>query len=189
MGPAGDPYKVLGVTPEVSDGELRRAYRALVKRHHPDHNSGSPESSARFAQIQEAYASVARAREAAGPSPNRAAGRSHPSRGSEPATRAAGQDPGIEQRIADLERELAATRAAGRKARPTGPMRSATAGGAYAQPPKPTPEDLGHYETDDSFTSIIDDAAAGLGERLKGARRGALSRRLTDLFGGNHEEQ
>jgi DnaJ domain len=172
MSPAGDPYAVLGLAPEASDGELRRVYRALVKRHHPDHNGSSPESSARFAQIQEAYASVLRARQEAGPS--------------RPAARGADRDPGIERRIADLERELAATRAAGRKA---GATPADGAGDAYGQPRRPTPEELGHYETDDSFTSIVDDAAAELGERLKGARRSGLSRRLTDLFGGSREDR
>jgi DnaJ domain len=186
MSPAGDPYAVLGVSPEVSDGELRRVYRALVKRHHPDHNGGSRESSARFAQIQEAYASVARAREEGGRTrPLDPADRGRPS---EPAGRGADRDTGIEQRIVDLERELAAARAAKRKAPPARPPRAA-ADGAHAQRRKPTPEELGHYETDDTLTSIIDDAARGLGERLKGTRRSELSRRLTDLFGGGDEEK
>ncbi len=172
MSAAGtDPYAVLGLTPDVSDGELRRVYRALVKRHHPDHNGGSPESAARFAQVQEAYARVARARQ----SPSSAL----------PTVRAADDDPGIQKRIEDLERELAATRAAQSNARVV-PPRQAAASGAYGQPRKPTPEELGYYETDDSLTSIIDDAAAELGERLKGSSRSELSRRLTDLFGGAH---
>jgi hypothetical protein len=172
---ATDPYAVLGLTAEVSDGELRRVYRALVKRHHPDHNGGSPESTVRFAQIQDAYAQVARARRA-------------PAR-SEPTVRAAEQDPGIETRIADLERELAAARAAQRKARPAGPVRQAAPSGARKQPRRATPHELGYYDTDDSITRIIDDAAAGLGDRLKDARRSELSRRLTDLFGSSHEQK
>jgi hypothetical protein len=167
-GLGGDPYAILGVTPDVSDGELRRVYRALVKRHHPDHNGGSPESTARFAQIQEAYARLARLR--------------NTPTASGPTVRVADDDLGIEQRIADLERELSATRAAARRARPAG---RAAVHGAYQQPPKPTPEELGHYETDDSFTSIIGDAAAGLTEHVKGARRSEFTRRLTDLFGGS----
>jgi len=35
-GPAGDHYAVLGVTPGSSTSEIKAAYRALVKRHHPD---------------------------------------------------------------------------------------------------------------------------------------------------------
>jgi molecular chaperone DnaJ len=31
-----DPYQVLGVNPQASHGEIKAAYRALVKRHHPD---------------------------------------------------------------------------------------------------------------------------------------------------------
>jgi hypothetical protein len=171
----GDPYAVLGLTPEVSDGELRRVYRALVKRHHPDHNAGSPESTMRFAQIQDAYARVARARQAPGLT--------------RPVPRPADEDPGIEKRIADLERELAVTRAAERKVRASPPRPESTASGAYGQPRKPTPEQLGYYETDDNLTSIFDDAAADLGERIKGARRSELSRRLTDLFGGSRGDE
>ena len=32
----GDPYAVLGVTPQASNAEIKAAYRALVKCHHPD---------------------------------------------------------------------------------------------------------------------------------------------------------
>jgi curved DNA-binding protein CbpA len=167
--PGSDPYAVLGVTPQVSDDELRRAYRTLIKRHHPDHNGGSPASTVRFAQIQDAYARVAQARRRAGASGQ--------------ALSAADEDPAIEQRIADLERELAAAKAAERKARAANPTREAAA--SSGPPRRPTPAELGHYETDDSLTRIIDDAAEGLGERLKDARRSKLSRRLTDLFGGS----
>ncbi|MFM7266859.1 MAG: DnaJ domain-containing protein [Cyanobium sp.] len=34
--PASDPYAVLGLTPQASPAEIKAAYRALVKRHHPD---------------------------------------------------------------------------------------------------------------------------------------------------------
>jgi hypothetical protein len=201
--PASDAYAVLGVRPDVSDGELRRVYRGLVQRHHPDHNGGSPESAARFAQIQEAYSVVTRARQGSGgaqsatrtgqqatptsPRPPRT-GPQAPRTGPSP-PRAAAADPGIEKRIADLERELAAARAAGRSAGPARPAREPAASTGSGQPPRPTPEELGHYETDDSFTSIIDDVAAGLGERLKDARRSDLSRRLTDLFGGGSDDE
>src|SRR5437588_11747898 len=53
-----DPYQTLGVSPDVSDAELRTAYRRLVRLHHPDHNGGSVESARRFEAVQEAYTAV-----------------------------------------------------------------------------------------------------------------------------------
>lgn len=36
LSPGGDPYAVLGVSPQASSAEIKAAYRALVKCHHPD---------------------------------------------------------------------------------------------------------------------------------------------------------
>ena len=37
LGPEkGDPYLVLGITPDISTEDLRKAYRRLVREHHPD---------------------------------------------------------------------------------------------------------------------------------------------------------
>jgi curved DNA-binding protein CbpA len=58
MARTGDPYKTLGVSPGVSDADLRAAYRKLVQLHHPDHNGGSAESARRFEEVQEAYARI-----------------------------------------------------------------------------------------------------------------------------------
>ncbi|HEU0152285.1 MAG TPA: DnaJ domain-containing protein [Arenimonas sp.] len=35
-----DPYEVLGLTPDASDGELERAYRRLIAQYHPDRLGG-----------------------------------------------------------------------------------------------------------------------------------------------------
>ena len=37
-----DPYEVLGVSPSDSDETIRAAYKALVKKYHPDNFSDSP---------------------------------------------------------------------------------------------------------------------------------------------------
>ncbi|HBI56242.1 MAG TPA: hypothetical protein DDY38_05415, partial [Firmicutes bacterium] len=54
-----DYYKVLGVSPGAPTEVIRAAYRALMKRHHPD-VGGDPE---RAKEIEEAYRNLALARE------------------------------------------------------------------------------------------------------------------------------
>jgi hypothetical protein len=179
-----DPYAVLGVAHDVSDIELRRVYRGLVKRYHPDHNGGSAESAARFAQIQNAYDQIAhhRAPPQAGPTqqPRATTGSTAAQAGSSSArAQGAPGDPGIEDRIANLEREMAAVREAERRRRAEEQARL-----AREQARRPTPEELGYYTTDDSFTRIIDDAADQFTDRLrKSDARKQFARRLSDLFG------
>lgn len=53
-----DPYKVLGVTPETSDDDVKRAYRELARKYHPDNYVNSPLSDlaeSRMKEINEAY--------------------------------------------------------------------------------------------------------------------------------------
>jgi len=47
-----DPYRTLGVRQDAPESEIKRAYRVLAKRHHPDGGQGSV---ARFLEIQAAY--------------------------------------------------------------------------------------------------------------------------------------
>ncbi len=50
-----DYYKVLGVPENASQDEIRKAYRKLAKKYHPDANADDPESSERFKEVGEAY--------------------------------------------------------------------------------------------------------------------------------------
>ena len=50
-----DFYAVLGVTKDVTDAELKKAYRKLARQHHPDSNPGNAAAEARFKEISEAH--------------------------------------------------------------------------------------------------------------------------------------
>jgi curved DNA-binding protein CbpA len=50
-----DPYKVLGVSPSASDEEIKKAYRTLAKKYHPDLNPGDEVAAQRMNEINAAY--------------------------------------------------------------------------------------------------------------------------------------
>lgn len=56
MAKARDYYEVLGVSRDADDGELKRAYRALALRYHPDHNQNDKAAEERFKEVSAAYA-------------------------------------------------------------------------------------------------------------------------------------
>jgi DnaJ-class molecular chaperone len=57
--PFRDCYQTLGVEPAATAEEIRRAWRRLAKRLHPDRNPGDPLCEQRFKQAQEAYHTLA----------------------------------------------------------------------------------------------------------------------------------
>ncbi len=54
--PESNYYKILGVSKNASDGEIKKAYRKLAMKYHPDHTKGDKNAEAKFKQISEAYA-------------------------------------------------------------------------------------------------------------------------------------
>ena len=51
-----DYYEVLGVDKSADDAALKKAFRQLAKKYHPDMNPGDKEAEQKFKEIQEAYA-------------------------------------------------------------------------------------------------------------------------------------
>ena len=51
-----DYYEVLGVDRNADDAALKKAYRELAKKYHPDMNPGDADAEAKFKEASEAYA-------------------------------------------------------------------------------------------------------------------------------------
>ena len=50
-----DYYEVLGVSKDADDASIKKAYRSLAKKYHPDMNPGDSEAEAKFKEVNEAY--------------------------------------------------------------------------------------------------------------------------------------
>ena len=53
-----NPYEVLGVGRNASDGEIKRAYRKLARQYHPDRNQGDAGAEAKFKEVQAAHDAI-----------------------------------------------------------------------------------------------------------------------------------
>lgn len=53
-----DPYKVLGLGPDASDEDVKRAYRRLAKKYHPDLNPGDEWAAKKMQEVNAAYEQI-----------------------------------------------------------------------------------------------------------------------------------
>ena len=61
-----DPYSILGISRDASDEEVKKAYRKMSRKYHPDANIDNPnkeQAEEKFKQVQQAYEQIMKERE------------------------------------------------------------------------------------------------------------------------------
>ena len=61
-----NPYEVLGISPNASNDEVKKAYRELSRKYHPDSYANNPLAELaeeKFKEVQEAYDQIMKQRE------------------------------------------------------------------------------------------------------------------------------
>ena len=61
-----DPYSILGISPDATNDEVKKAYREMSRKYHPDSYAGNPLSGLaeeKFKEVQEAYNQIMQERE------------------------------------------------------------------------------------------------------------------------------
>ncbi|MDO4313899.1 MAG: DnaJ domain-containing protein [Eubacteriales bacterium] len=61
-----DPYQILGIRRDASDDEIKKAYRTLSRKYHPDANINNPnkeQAEAKFKEVQQAYQQIMKEKE------------------------------------------------------------------------------------------------------------------------------
>ena len=64
-----NPYQVLGISPGASDDEIKKAYRALSRKYHPDANVNNPnkaQAEEKFKEVQQAYDQIMKEKQSGG---------------------------------------------------------------------------------------------------------------------------
>ncbi|MGN0695184.1 MAG: DnaJ domain-containing protein [Oscillospiraceae bacterium] len=61
-----DPYEVLGVSRDAPEDEIKKAYRALVKKYHPDLHPNDADAAAKMSEVNAAYDMIKSGKDSAG---------------------------------------------------------------------------------------------------------------------------